>query len=164
MDFVTSHFGKINPWPLLQHICPHFWAWLLNTIAITLKSENKYVVKVFNWSEVHLSEMTCYKIHTLATCFKVARRTRDDERSFSILKHRPSIFFSPSYVSTIGNEPFAYSLIKHIFNIKKKWMLTLRFGISWQRRTIVRRCERKKANALAKSTYVVSALKSLVHS
>ena len=21
--------------------------------------------KVFNWSEVHLSEMTCYKIHTL---------------------------------------------------------------------------------------------------
>ena len=25
----------------------------------------KDVVKVFNWSEVHLSEMTCYKIHTL---------------------------------------------------------------------------------------------------
>ena len=25
--------------------------------------------KVFNWSEVHLSEMTCYKIHTLdRTC------------------------------------------------------------------------------------------------
>ena len=23
--------------------------------------------KVFNWSEVHLSEMTCYKIHTLAS-------------------------------------------------------------------------------------------------
>ena len=22
--------------------------------------------KVFNWSEVHLSKMTCYKIHTLA--------------------------------------------------------------------------------------------------
>ena len=22
--------------------------------------------KVFNWSEVHLSEMTCYKIHTLS--------------------------------------------------------------------------------------------------
>ena len=27
--------------------------------------EEKYVEKVFNWSEVHLSEMTCYKIHTL---------------------------------------------------------------------------------------------------
>ena len=26
--------------------------------AITPKSEDKYVVKVFNWSEVHLSEMT----------------------------------------------------------------------------------------------------------
>ena len=23
--------------------------------------------KVFNWSEVHLTEMTCYKIHTLGT-------------------------------------------------------------------------------------------------
>jgi hypothetical protein len=33
--------------------------------AITPKSEDKYVEKVFNWSEVHLSEMTCSKIHTL---------------------------------------------------------------------------------------------------
>ena len=46
----------------------------------------------------------------VATCFKVARRTRrDDERSFSILKHRTSIFY-PSYVSIIGDEPFAHSL------------------------------------------------------
>ena len=29
------------------------------------KSEDKYVEKVFNWSEVQFSEMTCYKIHTL---------------------------------------------------------------------------------------------------
>ena len=27
--------------------------------------DDKYVEKVFNWSEFHLSEMTCYKIHTL---------------------------------------------------------------------------------------------------
>ena len=40
MDFVTSHFGKIL------------------YSAITPKSEDKYVVKVFNWSEFHLSEMT----------------------------------------------------------------------------------------------------------
>ena len=33
--------------------------------AITPKSEDRYVVKVFNWSEVNLSEITCYKIHTL---------------------------------------------------------------------------------------------------
>ena len=68
MDIVTKSFRKdetLTSWTLLQHICPHFWAWLLNTIAITPKSEDKYVVKVFNWSEVHLSEMTCYKIHTL---------------------------------------------------------------------------------------------------
>ena len=65
MDFVTSHFGKMNLWPLLQHICRHLWAWTLNTIAITPKSEDKYVVKVFNLSEFHLPETTCYKIHTL---------------------------------------------------------------------------------------------------
>ena len=34
--------------------------------VITPKSEDKYVVKVLNWLEVHLFEMTCYKIHTLA--------------------------------------------------------------------------------------------------
>ena len=60
MDFVTKSFLKdetLTSWSLLQHICPHFWAWLLNTIAITPKSEDKYVVKVFNSSEFHLSEM-----------------------------------------------------------------------------------------------------------
>ena len=69
MDFVTSHFGKMNLWPI-EHFY-NFWAWLLLYSAITPKSEDKYVVKVFNWSEVHLSEMTCYKIHTLKEkCFK----------------------------------------------------------------------------------------------
>ena len=62
-----SHFGKmkLTSWTLLQHVCPHFWAWLLNTIAITTKSEDKYVAKVFNWPEFHFSEVTSYKIHTL---------------------------------------------------------------------------------------------------
>ena len=65
--FCNKSFWKDEPltsWTLLQHICLHFWAWLLNKIEITPKSEEKYVVKVFNWSEVHFSEMT-YKIHTL---------------------------------------------------------------------------------------------------
>ena len=38
-----------------------FRAWLLNTIAITPKSEDKYVVKVFNPSEFHFSEMTFFQ-------------------------------------------------------------------------------------------------------
>ena len=66
--FCSKSFRKDEPltnWTLLQHIFPHFWTWLLNAIAITPKSEDRYVVKVFNWSEVHLSEMTCYKIQTL---------------------------------------------------------------------------------------------------
>ena len=74
MDIVTKSFRKdetLTSWTLLQHICPHFWAWLLNTIAIMPKSKDKYVEKVFNWSEVHFSEMTCYKIHTLNECYLV---------------------------------------------------------------------------------------------
>ena len=61
MDFATKSFRKnetLTSWTLLQRICPHFWAWLLNTIEITPKSEDKYVAKVFNWSEFHFSEMT----------------------------------------------------------------------------------------------------------
>ena len=61
MDFVTKSFRKdetLTSWTLSQHICPHFWAWLLLYSAITPKSEDKYVVKVFYWSEVHLFEMT----------------------------------------------------------------------------------------------------------
>ena len=48
------------------------------------KSEDKYVVKVFNWSEAHLSEMTCYKIHTLVLFYNTktaAKCTKDQEIS-----------------------------------------------------------------------------------
>ena len=48
MDFVTESFRK-------------------DETAITPKSEDKYVVKVFNWSEFIFQKMTCYKIHTLIT-------------------------------------------------------------------------------------------------
>ena len=61
MDFVTKSFRKdetLTSLTLLQHICPNFWAWLLLYSAIRPKSEDKYIVKVFNWSEFHLSEMT----------------------------------------------------------------------------------------------------------
>ena len=51
-----------------------FCPWIVSAIAlhsaITPKNEDKYVMKVFNWSEVHLSKMTCYKIHTLGNNFK----------------------------------------------------------------------------------------------
>ena len=49
---------NLTGWTL---ICLHFWAWLLNTIAITPKSEDKYVVKVFNPSEFHFSEVTFFQ-------------------------------------------------------------------------------------------------------
>ena len=89
MDFVTKSFRKdetLSSWTLLQHICPHFWAWLLNTIAIMPKSEDKYVEKVFNWSEFHLFEMTCYKIHTLVL------PTLQYSKLHNILGFKPSNF------------------------------------------------------------------------
>ena len=61
-------FQKDEPltsWTLFQQICLHFWVGLMGAIANPTKSEDKYVVKVFNWSEVYLSEMTCYKFHAL---------------------------------------------------------------------------------------------------
>ena len=54
-NVINTTFQKI---PIL-----HFWVGLLGAIANPPKSEDKYVEKVFNWSEVYLSEMTCYKIH-----------------------------------------------------------------------------------------------------
>ena len=64
MDFVRSHFGKMNLRPVehfFEHICHHFWVGLL-LLVLMLK-------KVFNWSEFHLSEVTSYKIHTLMIIF-----------------------------------------------------------------------------------------------
>ena len=67
--FCNKSFRKdetLTSWTLLKHNSPHFWAWLLLYSAIMPKSEGKYVVKLFNWLEVHLSELTCYKVHTLS--------------------------------------------------------------------------------------------------
>ena len=46
MDFVRSHFRKMQLWPV-EHFFLH------------------KKVPVFNWSELHFSEVTSYKIHTL---------------------------------------------------------------------------------------------------
>ena len=58
----------MNLWPVehfFQHICHHFWVGLLLHPANPPKRMTNMLKKVFKWSEVHLSEMTCYKIHTL---------------------------------------------------------------------------------------------------
>ena len=48
----------LGRWTLLDTFCLHFWAWLLNTVAITPKSEDKNCPKVFNPPEFHFSEVT----------------------------------------------------------------------------------------------------------
>ena len=45
--------ATLSSWTIFQHICPHFWAWLLLYSTIT----PKYVVKVFNSTELHFSEV-----------------------------------------------------------------------------------------------------------
>ena len=87
--FCNKSFWKDKPltsWTLFQHICPHFWVGLLGAIANPPKSEDKYVEKVFNWSEVHLSEMTCYKIHTLVINTKWLIQTRF-QKFWKLLHH-----------------------------------------------------------------------------
>ena len=60
------NFGKMQ-------LFPHFWVWLLNTIAIPPKSEDKYVEKVFNkcstWQSCIFPKFTSFKIGTLKHCF-----------------------------------------------------------------------------------------------
>ena len=51
MDFVRSHFGKMQLWQV-----EHFF--LHKKVPVVL-------IKVFNLSELHFSEVTSYKIHTL---------------------------------------------------------------------------------------------------
>ena len=64
----------IKVWILEQVISERWASDQLNTFLLLHpanppKSEDKYVKKVFNWSEVHLSKMTCYKIYTLEQNF-----------------------------------------------------------------------------------------------
>ena len=63
MDFVTSHFGKMNLCSV-EHFFNIFvltFGWVCWVQMNPPKSEDKYVEKVFNRLEVQLSEMTCYK-------------------------------------------------------------------------------------------------------
>ncbi len=83
MDFVRSHFGKMHLGSL-EHILARFVITLRfssnQNISDDLNSPSNQNIgegksncydksgqKVFKWSEVHLSEMTCSKIYTLVS-------------------------------------------------------------------------------------------------
>ena len=60
----------MNLWPIehfFEHIFHHFWVGLLLHLMDPPILMTNMLKKVFNWSEVHLSDVTCYKIHTLDT-------------------------------------------------------------------------------------------------
>ena len=62
MDFVRSHFGKMQLWQV-----EHFF--LHKKVPVVLYRYLFVKKKVFNWSGLHFSEVTSYKIHTL-TCYE----------------------------------------------------------------------------------------------
>ena len=69
MDSVSSHFGKMQLWPLCT--VEHF---------LSQKSE----AKVFNWSELHFTEVTSYKIHTLVGAATLPTGTGEFTNSFDL--------------------------------------------------------------------------------
>ena len=65
----------MNLWPV-EHFfqLPYMSSKLDSPLIKTLEMDSLILMinmlkKVFNWSEVHFSEMTCYKIHTLIKIF-----------------------------------------------------------------------------------------------
>ena len=67
----------MNFWPVehfFEHICHHFWMGLLFHQHPQQQTHPKLMTnmikKVFNWSEVHLSKVTSYKIYTLHEMLK----------------------------------------------------------------------------------------------
>ena len=77
MDFITIHFGKMHLWPV-EHF---FLRFFLDQKLIWKKTEEK----VFNWSEVHLSEVTSYRIHTLESSKDI-----DEERTSDVTSGKAS--------------------------------------------------------------------------
>ena len=68
MDFARSHSWKMQLWPV-----EHFFPFVMK--------------KVFNWSELHLSEVTSYKIHTLSICENfISRKNTSRKRSCNCIK------------------------------------------------------------------------------
>ena len=69
--------------------------WLEETLILM----TNMLKKVFNWwSEVHLSEMTCYKIHTL-TIFKNKNKCWKSKLSLNLVRATCNQFFNDTKVS-----------------------------------------------------------------
>ena len=124
MDFVRGHVGKMNLWPVehfFEHICPHFKERLL---LHPPKSDDIYAKKVFNWSKVHLSEVTSYKIETsslslkflwLTVHFLVKWKCTTNVRAFKILLK--GLFFL--------NINFIYHLHSSVDLLELNWLYAL---------------------------------------
>ena len=107
-------------WPVdhfYKYICPHFLAWLLLYSAITSKREDKNVVKVVNWSEFQLSEMTLLQNPYFSTKNTLHAATIVNFNRILLLKY--SVWRRPALSMHIINFPSKCAPIfcKHTCNI-----------------------------------------------
>ena len=79
------------------------------------KSEEKYVVKVFNWSEVHLSEMTCYKIHTLEMFLQI------NFHHIVIMSAEPERFFPSLLLEILFSFCYPQEMTSDLVSFSKKY-------------------------------------------
>ena len=93
---------------------------------ITPKSEDKYVVKVFNWSEVQLSKMTCYKIHILTLHCGVNVKSKGWKELHSLynIESNPKTESRAERLGRSGLKPT--SLLKHLLGSTEGWRFAQR--------------------------------------
>ena len=118
MDFVRSHFGKMNLWPV-EHFLSIFvitFGWVCCCTCCThLKVMTNMLKKVFNWSEVHVSEVNSYKIHTLAANYSsIVSGVRYAMSTGSLFKCGRNQ--STMFAKKMGSNPFWKSFVisKHL--------------------------------------------------
>ena len=80
---ISDRFDQLNTFPTYF---PHFWMWLLNTIAIMPKSEDKYVEKCSTAQSFIRTEMSTYRIGILI----------ESTHLFGIISFRLSFIWSRS--------------------------------------------------------------------
>ena len=73
-------------------VCHHFWVGATaNQQQAHPKMMKNMLKKVFNWSKVHLSEVTFYKIHTLTFQPDIARLSFGRKNSKTFDKKLPDL-------------------------------------------------------------------------
>ena len=72
MDFVRSHFGKMQLWPV-EHFFPHFFS---RSVLISADLEKKWGQKCSTGQRFICTEVTSYRIHILVISFHLHKNDK----------------------------------------------------------------------------------------